>query len=215
MTDRARLALWAAFVALLVTLAYAERAASGKPPRDLLYEYATAVGGAFFYAITLAAVVGMASGRLGLLALVRPRSWGRALGLATGLVVVLLLVSAGLERYLHAGQEQGYTPPGWEPDRAGAYTANFVVIALVAPVVEELLFRGLGYSLLVRFGRWPAIGLVGIAFAAIHGLVAGFLVLALFGAALAWLRSRTRSVYPGMVVHGVFNAIALVTAVAT
>ena len=35
-----------------------------------------------------------------------------------------------------------------------------------------------------------------------------------FGCALAWLRSRTDSVYPGMVVHGLFNGVALIVAVA-
>ena len=34
----------------------------------------------------------------------------------------------------------------------------------------------------------------------------------MFGAGLAFLRSRTGSVYPGMVVHGAFNSIALVLA---
>jgi membrane protease YdiL (CAAX protease family) len=86
-------------------------------------------------------------------------------------------------------------------------------VAGVAPVVEELLFRGLGYSLLERYGRWVAILLVGVTFALGHGLVEGFPELALFGCALAWLRSRTDSVYPGMLVHALFNAIALVAAV--
>ncbi|MGZ4403697.1 MAG: CPBP family glutamic-type intramembrane protease [Gaiellaceae bacterium] len=36
-----------------------------------------------------------------------------------------------------------------------------------------------------------------------------------FGAALAWLRDRTTSVYPGVIVHGLFNGIALVVSVTT
>jgi membrane protease YdiL (CAAX protease family) len=31
---------------------------------------------------------------------------------------------------------------------------------------------------------------------------------------LAWIRERTDSVYPGMVLHGTFNLVALVAAVA-
>ena len=39
-------------------------------------------------------------------------------------------------------------------------------------------------------------------------------VLALvFGAVLAWIRSATRSVIPGMFLHGLFNLVALVAAV--
>jgi membrane protease YdiL (CAAX protease family) len=34
-------------------------------------------------------------------------------------------------------------------------------------------------------------------------------VLVPFGMGLAWLRDRTNSVVPGMIVHGLFNAAAL------
>ena len=82
------------------------------------------------------------------------------------------------------------------------------------PIVEELTFRGLGYSLLARYGRWTAIIATGLAFALAHGLVNAFPLLAAFGIGLAYLRSRVDSVYPGMIVHGLFNAVALTVAVA-
>jgi membrane protease YdiL (CAAX protease family) len=43
--------------------------------------------------------------------------------------------------------------------------------------------------------------------------VEALLVLVPFGIALAWLRDRTKSVVPGMVVHALFNGIALAAAV--
>jgi uncharacterized protein len=87
------------------------------------------------------------------------------------------------------------------------------VICLWVPLVEELTYRGLGYSLLERLGRWPAILLVGLLFGLSHGLLTSLPVLVVFGCTLAWIRSRTRSVYPGMVVHALFNLVALVVAV--
>jgi membrane protease YdiL (CAAX protease family) len=64
---------------------------------------------------------------------------------------------------------------------------------------------------LLRFlGRWPSILLVGFAFGIAHGLLEALLVLVPFGIALAWLRDRTNSVFPGMLVHAFFNAAALV-----
>jgi membrane protease YdiL (CAAX protease family) len=130
-----------------------------------------------------------------------------------GIVVGMIALTYALEPILHPGREQGVTPDTWQPNHAAAYVANGLVIAVVAPFVEELTFRGLGYSLLVRFGRWGAIVLVGISFALAHGLVQAFPFLAAFGAGLAYLRSRVDSVYPGMVVHGLFNATALTVAV--
>jgi membrane protease YdiL (CAAX protease family) len=88
-----------------------------------------------------------------------------------------------------------------------------VLLALVAPVVEELTFRGLGQSLLRFTGRWPSILLVGLAFGLAHGLVVALLVLVPFGVALAYLRDRTRSVLPGIFVHGLFNGVALAASV--
>ena len=94
------------------------------------------------------------------------------------------------------------------------FAANLVLFAVIAPFVEELTFRGSGQSLLRFLGRWPSIVLVGVAFGLAHGLVEALLVLVPFGIALAWLRDRTTSVVPGMFVHGLFNAAALVTIVA-
>ena len=46
------------------------------------------------------------------------------------------------------GREQGLTNFHWEPAHAGAFAANVVLFAVVAPFVEELTFRGAGQSLL-------------------------------------------------------------------
>jgi len=84
----------------------------------------------------------------------------------------------------------------------------------VAPFVEELLYRGLGFGLLTPFvGPLPAIIITGIAFGLAHGLVLGLPVLAIFGMVLAWLRWQTGSVVPGMIVHALFNGLALAVAV--
>jgi len=55
--------------------------------------------------------------------------------------------------------------------------------------------------------------LVGLTFGLAHGLLEALLVLVPFGIALAYVRDRTDSVYPGMIVHGLFNGIALAVAV--
>ena len=58
------------------------------------------------------------------------------------------------------------------------------------------------------------IALVGISFGVWHGLVEALPLLVAFGAGLAYLRYRVDSVYPGMIVHGLFNAVSLTIAVA-
>jgi membrane protease YdiL (CAAX protease family) len=209
------LALWTAFVGVFAALNYAVRFTEGKPPKDLLYRWATVESGLIQFAVITAIAYGIAGlgRRRQLFAARRPTSWKLALGIGIGIGIGMLVLGRVLGPLLEPGREQGVTPDTWQPKHAAAYIANGVVIAVIAPIVEELTFRGLGYSLLVRFGRWTAILLVGIAFGLAHGLVQAFPFLAAFGAGLAYLRSRVDSVYPGMIVHGLFNAIALTVAV--
>lgn len=212
--DGQRLAWWLGLVALLIALGYGTRAASGKPDPQVLYEWSTAFGGLIQDGIVLALVLFIAGFSASRLALRRPTSIGRAVMLAIGVVVAIYVFEGIYSAIVHPGNEQGLTPSKWEPEHAWAYVANALVICTWVPFVEELTFRGLGFTLLRRFGEWPAILLVGILFGLAHGLVLDLPVIAVFGCALAWLRSQTDSVYPGMAVHATFNLIALVAAVA-
>jgi membrane protease YdiL (CAAX protease family) len=213
---RAPLALWGTFVAAFATLSYTLRFTSGKPPKDLLYKWSTVAGTLFQFAIIAAIIYGIAGlsrDRRGVFALRRPTSWRTAIKIGVGVGIGILILSFILTPLLEPGREQGLTPDTWQPEHAAAYIANGLVIVVVAPFVEELTFRGLGYSLLARYGRWVAIVGTGLAFGLAHGLVDAFPLLAAFGCGLAYLRSRVDSVYPGMIVHGLFNAIALTVAV--
>ena len=191
------------------------RFTEGKPDPNVLYQWSTVANALIQYAVIALIVYGIAGlgNRRQLLAVRRPTSWWVALRVAVAIGIGMAVLTAALGPLLHPGREQGVTPDVWEPRHAAAYVVNGLVICVVAPIIEELTFRGLGYSLLVRFGRWTAIVLVGIAFGLAHGLVEAFPFLAVFGAGLAYLRSRVDSVYPGMIVHGLFNALALTLAV--
>lgn len=207
--DRARLTAWSALVLALAVLGYATRASGGKPDQDFLFKYSTAVGGAIQYGIILAIVLAIAGSKRELFALHRPTSLARAFSYGFLALITAYVVGAIVSTFSDPGDEQGL-PKHWEHGHTGAYVANFVVIALIAPVVEELMFRGLGYSLLRPLGEVPAILWVGVAFGIYHGLLDALPILIAFGAALALVRARTNSVYPGMVVHALFNTITLV-----
>jgi membrane protease YdiL (CAAX protease family) len=212
---RGRLIGWVVFVGALIAIAYAGRVASGTPEPDLLYQWTTAIGGAVQYAFMLgiAWVIARGLGR-DLIALRQPASWKRAAALLAASLGVIWVLSILLGLVLKAGKEQGLVPDGWDAGRAAPFVANFAVVVLVAPFVEELIFRGIGFGLLSAFvGPWPSVVLVGLAFGLAHGLVEGLPVLMLFGTVLAWLRWKTGSIYPGMLVHGIFNGVALILAV--
>jgi hypothetical protein len=213
--DRGRLALWATVVGVFSTLAYAGRLTGGEGPDEPLYLWSSAVAGAIQFGIFLLLVLLIARGRplREYLAIRRPTSWGRAGAIALGVVALVWVAGLVLQPFADPEQEQNLIPEGWNPAHADAFAANFVVVVLLAPIVEELLFRGLGYTLLERFGRWVAIVLTAVAFALAHGLVEGFPLLVLFGGGLAYMRSRVNSIVPGILVHMAFNATVLLLAV--
>jgi membrane protease YdiL (CAAX protease family) len=212
-----RLFFWALFVGLIAVLNYAARFSGGRgtgrgTSGQEIYSYSTFAGGTVVYAVWLGIVLLIVIDRFDLLALRPPRSWGRALRLGGAVIVGILAweaVASLLPLPESPGKEQGITNVHWEPAHAGAFAANFVLFAVIAPVVEELTFRGAGQSLLRFLGRTPSILLVGLAFGLAHGLVEALVVLVPFGIGLAWLRDRTNSVIPGMLVHALFNGAAL------
>lgn len=211
--DTKRLAQWLALVALLIALGYGSRISSGKPDPQVLYEWSTAIGGLIQDAVVLVLVLAIARFSPTLLALRRPLSSGRAALYVAGALLAIYAVEPVYAALTNPGNEQGLTPSHWEPAHAAAYVVNGLVICTWVPLVEELTFRGLGYSLLEPYGRRTAIVGVGLLFGLAHGLVVLLPVIAFFGCVLAWVRSRTDSVFPGMVAHGLFNLIALVAAV--
>jgi membrane protease YdiL (CAAX protease family) len=213
---RSPLVAWTSFVLVFSAVSYSQRFSEGKPPEDLLYRWSTVEASLIQFALiglVVYAMAGLAGRRREVLALRRPTSWALAALIALAIGVLMVVLTSALGPVLHPGREQGVTPDMWEPAHAAEYIANGLVICIVAPIVEELTFRGLGYSVLVRFGKWTAIVLVGVAFGLAHGLVQALPFLAALGSALAYLRSRVDSVYPCMLVHGLFNAIALAVAV--
>jgi membrane protease YdiL (CAAX protease family) len=213
-SDR-RLGAWLAFVLAIAALNYSARLSGGRPAKDVLYTWDNAIGGLVEFGVFLGIVLLIARGAPELLALRRPRSWLGALGGGLIVLVGIYILSAILAPLLHPGREQGLTPDKWDSSRAVPFFVNAFVICVVAPFVEELTFRGLGYSLLRgRFGVEPAIVGSSLLFGLAHGLVEALPLLVAFGIGLAWLRERQDSTIPGMILHGTFNAIALAAALA-
>ncbi len=89
---------------------------------------------------------------------------------------------------------------------------SVLAVCLIAPVVEELLFRGVILrSFLLRYS--PAIAIVHSAavFGLIHLNVHQFMSAFGFGLFAGWLYWRFRSTLPCMLAHAAFNIAVLVT----
>jgi membrane protease YdiL (CAAX protease family) len=210
-----RLIAWLVFVGLLAIVNWAGRLSGGPTPKNAAYHWDIAVGSVIQFALMLAVIALIARGAWGLLALRRPRRWLSALGTAVLVLVAVDLVSLAVDPILHPGREQGLTPTRWEPSHAGAFAVFAFAVVVLAPLTEELAFRGLGYGLLRPFGLVPPIVGSSFLWALAHGLLNALPVITILGIGLAWLRHRQGSTIPGMILHGAFNGIALAASLAT
>jgi membrane protease YdiL (CAAX protease family) len=208
-----RLLLWLLFTGAFAALNLISRSEGARPDDDAIYQYDFAIGSLAGYAILFSIVLALTVGlpRREVLALRRPASWGRSLGLALGSLVLIYVGAAIALSLADAGDEQNLTPEGWDSSRAGAYALSFVAVVLVAPVTEELLYRGLGLSLLLaRVGAPVAVAVTALLFGLGHGLLLSLAAFVWFGIVIAVLRLRTDSVYPAFLVHCTFNALGMI-----
>jgi membrane protease YdiL (CAAX protease family) len=143
------------------------------------------------------------------------------LGLAVALVVQLLVLPAiGFLLQPLLGEPEVSEPVREmiEDSQGVAYVGLLLSVAVGAPIVEELFFRGLLLrSLQRRLGNAFAIGLSAVAFGLAHGSTLGvnavilvMVSLMVFGAVLAGLALRTGRLGPGIVAHAMFNLFTVV-----
>lgn len=91
---------------------------------------------------------------------------------------------------------------------------SLLLLSVLAPIVEELVFRGLLYGWIA--GRWGGTaGLVvsSLAFAAAHWEPAHIVLVLPLGFLFGWLRRRTDSLMPSLFSHIANNGFALLAAV--
>ena len=95
----------------------------------------------------------------------------------------------------------------------GAVPVQVLLIAVAAPISEEVCFRGMLFGGLRE--RWPRIAAAlvsGLIFGGLHALtgLSAVPVLIVFGFILALLYEKTGSVVPGILLHMLNNSIALI-----
>ncbi|KKO53164.1 CPBP family intramembrane glutamic endopeptidase [Paenibacillus sp. DMB20] len=88
---------------------------------------------------------------------------------------------------------------------------GIVSAGIVSPFYEEIFYRGFIYRWLrTRVGMRWAIVISSLIFSAAHFPTLNVMPVSIVsGVVLAWTYERTGSVVPGMIVHGVYNTIAV------
>lgn len=204
-------------MALVSVIAYAANFSSqgAVSAQDVLFRWSTAIGTLVLDTILLGLTLLVARG-LPLreaFALRRPASWDQAARVALVALGASWLTSLVLEIVVGHGVREQAVPQYADATRMAPLLANFVVIAVYVPIVEESLCRGLGYTLLAAWGTRAAVLGSSAAFALAHGAVTDLAWVLVTGLGLGYLRYRSNSLYPCIALHATVNGIAILASV--
>lgn len=89
---------------------------------------------------------------------------------------------------------------------ADGSVAATLAVCVMAPLLEEMLFRGIVLrGFLQRYSRWQAILGSALLFGVAHMNIYQFVVGLVMGTVLGWLYERTRSLIPCIALHAAYN----------
>ncbi len=132
-------------------------------------------------------------------------------GYVVGGYVAFLVIAAAWTSALGIKDHENVPIDLGTRDSAAAFAVAALLVCVVAPVCEELFFRGYLFGALRRRGLLLATVVSAAAFGLAHAASAplGFIVpLAALGAILALLYERTGSLYPPIALHALNNSVA-------
>ena len=87
---------------------------------------------------------------------------------------------------------------------------NFFLIIIVAPIIEEIVFRGLFYKTLKNFIPFVQASIISsLIFAIIHENILSLTILFLLSLYLTWIYERTNSILYPILTHSIFNFLNL------
>lgn len=139
--------------------------------------------------------------------------WRKTLGLAVGLIGAGIAVNYCYAEFVIPGvkmQDQLRLLISGIPDNAVGKITLFITVVIMAPITEELAFRGILQNGLKNWMPiWLAIPLSSMAFAAAHNDFYAFPVLTFMGMMFGILYYLTGSLRANIALHALNNAAAL------
>ncbi|PRX33570.1 hypothetical protein BX659_10397 [Orenia metallireducens] len=136
-------------------------------------------------------------------------------GIIGGILICLLITLLNNFIYLIIDNLWGIEAPAQEviknlleSESSLLFFLNGLLIVIVAPITEEIFFRGFIYPYCKsKLGKWKGILLSALFFALAHASIWLFFPTFLGGIILANIYEKTKSIYSCMLAHGVWNMI--------
>jgi uncharacterized protein len=167
---------------------------------------------AFVLAAVFCAQLGGRGVRAWQLGLRPPRvGWRRAALMIAGLIVLFIVLNVIWAALFNPGKEKILEQLG-SNENAALLLLSAALTCVVAPISEEILFRGFIFTALRSWrGTIPAAVITGVLFGAVHAgsaPVLDLVPLAALGFGLCLLYRYSGSLYPCIIAHSLNNSIA-------
>lgn len=130
-----------------------------------------------------------------------------------GLGVFAFVVSFAIEGiYFHFITEPNTQGDFQAAAKGGAlsFIALLITGAILTPFGEEVVFRGIVANVLNKYGVWAGVIGSSAIFALVHGPSVIFVLAFFVGILAAILFRKTQSIWPGFVLHAVYNGLHLI-----
>lgn len=185
-------------------------------PKDLdsiygiLYFIGVGLGDALIYFIIIWIFLRLIRRSFADLGFVKPLKRYVVLGFVVGVVLFVGIGLLGnvLTKLLGIPAPQSFAVAVKMVDYKWEFGLLAVLGGIVAPIKEEMLFRGLIYPPLRQaLGKGKGMLLTGLFFATLHFDIVRFLPLFIGGVVLTWLYERSSSIWPAIVAHGTWNSL--------
>jgi membrane protease YdiL (CAAX protease family) len=141
----------------------------------------------------------------------RPTRLSRAVWLVLLLLLAFLVLNVIWSAIFHTGKEKLLEQLGTRQSTV-LLLLSAALTCVIAPVSEEVLFRGYVFSALRNWrGTWPAAVITGVTFGAVHlgsAPTVDLVPLAALGFGLCLLYRATGSLYPCIAAHSLNNSLA-------
>ena len=145
----------------------------------------------------------------------KPKYFGKAMAVfpaGYGLAMVMRLISLWIGSFFERGTGIGdsfhATEGMFEASDMATAAVNFIQLAVIAPIFEELWFRGLVLESLRPYGNGFAIFISAILFGLTHSNFEQFFYATALGVFLGYIAVSTESIITTTVMHSILNSIS-------
>lgn len=141
-----------------------------------------------------------------------PKPWqiGIALLGAVAMVVVVEGLASLIQTLTHQKHDQSVVDLFKQVIGTNAMWLFAFFAIVVAPFMEEMMFRVLTFNVGLRYGGfWTGAIVSGLFFGSAHGDLTVLLPLAIGGMILCYVYYRTRNAFCSTITHGCFNAVTV------